>query len=163
MKAFLKSQINPHFIFNSLNTIYGFAIREEARHTAGGIQKLGDMMRFMLEENTKDRIPLDQEVEYLKNYISLQKMRIDTASDITVEACLDPACQQQQIAPMLLIPFVENAFKHGVSLDHPEKGKKGIGNQNVIDRLDLIYPSKHSLRFSPSETEYQVSLTVHLK
>lgn len=190
---FLRSQINPHFLFNSLNTLYGFAIREDAGHTAGGIQKLGDMMRFMLEENTKDRISLEQEVEYLKNYISLQRMRIDTSSDITVETRLDPGCKDQPIAPMLLIPFVENAFKHGVSLDHrswiridlqcletnvvfevrnslhaaqgndPEKDKKGIGNKNVIDRLNLIYPSTHSIRFSQSETEYTVHLTIQLK
>lgn len=189
----LRSQINPHFLFNSLNTLYGFAIREHAGLTSQGIQRLGDMMRFMLEENTKDSIPVEREIEYLHNYMSLQKMRIDPTSDIVVEEQINVSCKRQQIAPMLLIPFVENAFKHGISLDHrswirlrldctdsamvfelrnsihagqgndPEKDKGGIGNKNVVQRLGLIYPSRHHLAFTITDTEYIVNLTVNFK
>jgi hypothetical protein len=187
----LRSQINPHFLFNTLNTLYGFAIRENAALTSGGIQTLGDMMRFMLEENTKDSIPISREAEYLQNYIRLQKMRIDDTLDIRVEEKIDLACRDQEIAPMLLIPFVENAFKHGVSLDHPswikidlncdkkkivfevrnslhpgagndpEKNRGGIGNNNVLTRLKLIYPSRHQIFLTTTDTEYIVRLTLH--
>ena len=120
-------------------------------------------------------------------------MRIDASSDILVEAHLDPACNNQVIAPMLLIPFVENAFKHGISLDHrswitidlrcrenniaftvcnsiqpapandPEKDKQGIGNSNVMHRLNLIYPSRHTIQLSQTDKEYFVNLTIQLK
>ena len=76
---FLRSQINPHFLFNTLNTLYGTALLERAADTAGGIQKLGDMMRFMLHENNMDRIPMEREIEYLKNYIWLQKLRTNSS------------------------------------------------------------------------------------
>src|SRR5690606_38701233 len=83
---FLRSQINPHFLFNALNTLYGTALQENADRTAGSIQKLGDMIRFMLHENNQDRIPLIRETEYLQNYIDLQKLRTDTSGTVTVEA-----------------------------------------------------------------------------
>src|SRR6202012_3792651 len=75
----LRSQINPHFLFNTLNTLYGMALSERAERTAEGIQTLGDMMRFMLRENTQDFIPLDRETHYLRSYISLQRLRIQTS------------------------------------------------------------------------------------
>src|SRR5690606_25930812 len=83
--SFLRSQINPHFLFNILNTLYGTALQEDAERTASGIQKLGDMMRFMLHENNQDRILLAREIEYLRNYIDLQLLRTATSPDITVE------------------------------------------------------------------------------
>jgi two-component system, LytTR family, sensor kinase len=113
---FLRSQINPHFLFNALNTLYGTALKETAEDTAKGIQKLGDMMRFMLHENHLDFISMDKEIEYLKNYIALQKLRTQSSSDFIVEDNLDETKCSRTIAPMLLIPFVENAFKHGISL-----------------------------------------------
>jgi sensor histidine kinase YesM len=113
---FLRSQINPHFLFNSLNTLYGLALREAARDTASGIQQLGDMMRFILHENQRDSIPLKRELEYMRHYITLQEMRIAKVDGIRIETSIDESNCDHFIAPMLLIPFVENAFKHGIRL-----------------------------------------------
>jgi two-component system, LytTR family, sensor kinase len=187
---FLRSQINPHFLFNALNTLYGTALTENAEHTAEGVQKLGDMMRFMLHENTRDFIPMHKESEYLKNYISLQQLRIQSSPDIIIEENIDEAKCNHFIAPMLFIPFVENAFKHGISLEEqsriqiklychekeihfevrnsmharrsndPEQEKSGIGLKNVAERLKLIYPGKHHLLINNDGKEFFVQLTV---
>ena len=187
---FLRSQINPHFLFNALNTLYGTALQENSERTAVGIQKLGDMMRFMLHENVQDAIPLEKEVEYLLNYISLQQLRTLHSDDIKIDVQLDEAHLQYRIAPMLLIPFVENAFKHGISLKEmswikihlscrnnklyfdvynsihsknerdPEKDKSGIGLANVQQRLEMIYPERHELIVRETASEFIVHLTL---
>ena len=115
----LRSQINPHFLFNALNTLYSVSLKENAEKTADGIQKLGDMMRFMLNENHQDRIPLSKEMEYLNNYIAIQSMRIDESHNIEIKVNMQNAEREVFIAPMLLNPFVENAFKHGISFRNP--------------------------------------------
>jgi LytS/YehU family sensor histidine kinase len=183
----LKSQINPHFLFNALNTLYGTALKGETDKTAEGIQKLGDMMRFMLHENILDRIPMDKELEYLKNFISLQKLRIQPSVNINIEDDIEEISCKMQIAPMLLIPFVENAFKHGIDprekswikielrcLDNMinfevrnsvhsgekdiEHGKSGIGLDNVRERLKLLYADKHILDINETEKEFIIKL-----
>ena len=113
--SFLRSQINPHFLFNALNTLYGAALMENAEKTSDGIQKLGDMMRFMLHENQMDKIPLTREFDYLKNYLDLQMLRFKNETNLDVEIKLSEEVCEGSIAPMLLIPYVENAFKHGIS------------------------------------------------
>nr|WP_294874579.1 histidine kinase [uncultured Pedobacter sp.] len=190
--SFLRSQINPHFLFNALNTLYGTALQEKAERTGEGIQKLGDMMRFMLQENLQDKISLTRDVDYLNNYIALQKLRTSRSASISIETQIEEQLNNQQIAPMLLIPFVENAFKHGVSLQHPshikitlqtkentlyfdvnnsihikpdndpEKLKSGIGLQNVKQRLALLYPRKHELIIRESANEFFIHLTLQL-
>jgi len=190
--SFLRSQINPHFLFNALNTLYGTALQENADRTGEGIQKLGDMMRFMLHENTQDKISLTRETEYLNNYIDLQKLRIAYSSHIVINTTIDEQLNRLDISPMLLIPFVENAFKHGISLQQPsfinislhtkenilyfdvhnsvhlkgeydpEKMKSGIGLQNVKQRLALLYPHKHDLVIRESAKEFFVHLTITL-
>jgi hypothetical protein len=187
---FLRSQINPHFLFNMLNTIYGTALQENAERTSGAIQKLGDMMRFMLHENTLDFIQMDREVEYLKNYISLQKLRTQSSPEIIIEDNIGEQDCNHKIAPMLLIPLVENAFKHGISLeerswikinlncnnkeivfevfnsmhpkDHndPEKERSGIGLKNVLERLKLVYPGKHQISVNGDGKEFFVQLAI---
>ena len=189
---FLKSQINPHFLFNALNTLYGTALQEHAERTSEGIQKLGDMMRFMLQENLEDKILLSRDVEYLKNYIDLQKLRTSVSTDITIETQIEEQLNELQIAPMLLIPFVENAFKHGISLQYPshikitlqtrsdklyfdvhnsihlksindpERFKSGIGLQNVQQRLALLYPERHELIIRENAKEFFIHLTLEL-
>jgi two-component system LytT family sensor kinase len=189
---FLRSQINPHFLFNALNTIYGTAIQEKAEKTSEGIQQLGDMMRFMLQENLQDKIPLARETEYLNNYISLQKLRTDAIPQVRIEASIDDTVRPVQIAPMLLIPFVENAFKHGISFrepshikislelrdnalyfdvannkhprqeEDPEKNKSGIGLNNVKQRLQHMYPGKHELIIRETTKEFFIHLTIRL-
>jgi len=187
---FLRSQINPHFLFNALNTLYGTALQEEAARTSEGIQKLGDMMRFMLHDNHQEKIPLDKEVAYLQNYIALQRLRVLSSPDILIEVNVDESQCQHEIAPMLLIPFVENAFKHGISLRHrsrivislsctaeqiffdvynsvhprpendPEREGMGIGLNNVKERLALLYPRRHELSIRQTATEFFVHLTI---
>jgi len=187
---FLRSQINPHFLFNALNTLYGTSLQEGAGRTAEGIQKLGDMMRFMLHENNQDLIPMDREIEYLKNYIALQKLRTQSSPSILIEDRIDGQLCKHMIAPMLLIPFVENAFKHGISLrerswinirldcdeknihfevrnsvhnrlkDDPEATKSGIGMKNVINRLKLVYGGRHEFYVHGDEKEFFVQLVI---
>jgi two-component system, LytTR family, sensor kinase len=189
---FLRSQINPHFLFNALNTIYGTAIQEKAERTSEGIEKLGDMMRFMLQENVQEKIALSREIDYLNNYISLQKLRTDPNPAIQIEAVVEQPVQTVQIAPMLLIPFVENAFKHGISFrepshirislelrdrtlyfdvynskhlrpdNDPEKDRSGIGLNNVKQRLKLLYPKKHELVIRETAKDFFVHLTITL-
>jgi two-component system, LytTR family, sensor kinase len=188
---FLRSQINPHFLFNALNTLYGTAMRENAPDTVDGIQKLGEMMRFMLHENHQDFISLDKEVAYLQNYIALQQLRLtaNTQVEVNIET---HRCDDGKIIPMLLIPFVENAFKHGVSLStpswvkialqcrektivftvknslpakvghDPDKKNSGIGLENVRQRLHLFYQGKHSLSVGVHENEYIANLSIVL-
>jgi len=189
---FLKSQINPHFLFNALNTLFGTALQENAERTGEGIQKLGDMMRFMLHENTLDKISLTREVEYLNNYIDLQKLRTSRSADIKIDTHIEEQLNNLQITPMLLIPFIENAFKHGISLQQPsyikitlqtkektlyfdisnsiyikadndpEKLKSGIGLENVKQRLALLYFGRHELIIRESAQEFFVHLTLEL-
>jgi hypothetical protein len=187
---FLRSQINPHFLFNALNTLYGTALQEGAGRTAEGIQRLGDMMRFMLEENNMDFIQLHKEIAYLNNYIALQKLRTQSSPAIVIEAHINEQDCNHRIAPMLLIPLVENAFKHGISLNEkswiiinlsctpekivfevrnsmhektspdPEEKRSGIGFNNVLERLKLLYPGKHNITVNGNGKEFAVQLTI---
>ncbi|PRY04293.1 histidine kinase [Pontibacter ummariensis] len=189
---FLRSQINPHFLFNALNTLYGTALHENSERTAQGIQMLGDMMRFMLHENLQHKILLSREIEYMQNYIELQSLRTSVSPNIVIETKIQDVLTDKFIAPMLLIPFVENAFKHGISLKHkswikvtlnmvgdklyfdmynstrlkqeqdPEKDKSGVGLVNVRQRLDLLYPEKYELIIRETAEEYFVHLTLQL-
>lgn len=190
---FLRSQINPHFLFNALNTLYGTALQENSERTAEGIQRLGDMMRFMLQENMQEKILLVREIDYLNNYIALQKLRLQTSPDITIVLQIEDHLDGLQIAPMLLIPFIENAFKHGISLREPshinislqtkdntlyfdvhnsihaktvndtEKYNNGIGLENVKQRLSLMYPGRHELVIRQSAKDFFIHLTIQLK
>lgn len=190
----LRSQINPHFLFNALNTIYGTALQEGAERTAEAAQMLGDMMRFMLQENMQDKIALTRDVAYLQNYISLQQLRTQASPDINIQVDVQPAILPQlQVAPMLLIPFIENAFKHGISLrepsyirislevrDHklyfdvynskhprpqhdPEQYHGGIGLNNVRQRLQLLYPGRHELVIRENARDFFVHLVLVLE
>jgi two-component system, LytTR family, sensor kinase len=187
---FLRTQINPHFLFNAMNTLYGTALNEGSENTATGIQKLGDMMRFMLHENNLDAIPMEKEIAYLKNYVDLQILRTQTSPDIVIEHNIETVKCPRAIAPMLLIPFVENAFKHGISLkekswikihleckagglefevensihptlNDPEKERSGIGLKNVAERLRLLYPGKHRLQIDKNDSRFHIKLTIN--
>lgn len=190
--AFLRSQINPHFLFNTLNTLYGTALQENAPRSATGIQRLGDMMRFLLHENHRDQIPLHREIEYLQHYIALQSLRIAESPGIRIETSIDSSLCNYQIAPMLLIPFVENAFKHGIRLTRPshilikfycdakgiyldvvnslhpkiatdnEEGYSGVGMENVKRRLQLLYPGQHTLMVHRDDAAFQIHLHIQL-
>lgn len=187
---FLRWQINPHFLFNALNTLYGTALQENAAATGQGIQQLGDMMRFMLHDNTLESIPLEKEIAYLQNYIALQRLRTQGTPDIIIDVNIDETLCEHNIAPMLLIPFVENAFKYGISQRNKsrinlslsctndkiyfdvynsihvnrsveiENESMGIGINNVRQRLNLLYPGRHDLNIRETGTEFFVHLTL---
>lgn len=190
---FLRSQINPHFLFNALNTIYGLSLQEQATRTSEAVEKLGDMMRFMLHENTQEKIALTREIDYLNNFISLQRLRTEQNPQLKIETHIEQPLTTVSIAPMLLIPFVENAFKHGISLREPsvinvtlemkgntlyfdvhnskhtrpdmdpERYKSGIGLNNVRQRLQLVYPQKHELIIRETAKDFFVHLTIALQ
>jgi two-component system, LytTR family, sensor kinase len=172
--------------------LYGTAIQEKAERTSEGVQKLGDMMRFMLRENMQEKISLSREIDYLENYIALQRLRTDNNPVIQIQTSIDTQQTIYQIAPMLLIPFVENAFKHGISFrepsyikvsleikdktlyfgvsnsrhdrngSDPEKDKSGIGLENVQQRLKLLYPNRHDLQIRDTPAEFFIHLTIQL-
>lgn len=185
----LKSQINPHFLFNSLNSLYGLALEESSPKTSTGIQKLSEMMRFMLRENVEDSIEVSKEIEYIENYIELQKLRVDGNEKVRLEYDIDKACEGK-ITPMLIIPFIENAFKHGVSTHLEswidiklkcEKGsihlnvknsnhrktksteeESGIGLENVRQRLAMLYPNKHLFQIFDNYESFEINLKIEL-
>jgi sensor histidine kinase YesM len=144
----LRAQINPHFLFNALNSLYATALKENSEKTADGIQKLGDMMRFMLQENNRDRIPLDKEIEYLHNYIDIQRMRVDETHPIDIRVTIQQPNREIYLAPMLLTPFVENAFKHGISLRSPS----WIFITLTLDATTLYFKVHNSRHPRPAES-----------
>ena len=183
--AFLKSQINPHFLFNSLNNIYSLAY-QKAEKTPEAILKLSEIMRYMLYESNEDKVALSDEIRYLENYIELQKLRFKDKTYIKFEINGDP--QGQKITQLVLISFVENAFKHGVATDIENPlsiilnivsgklffqviNKKcnqnkdetgGIGLQNVQRRLDLLYKDQYRLHIEDSNDIYNCELYLNL-
>lgn len=189
---FLKSQINPHFLFNTLNNLFSMAQDKGNDELADGISKLSGMMRYMIYESNVEYVPLTQEIEYLKNCIVLNKLRYaDEEAEVVFNYPEYP--HQLLIAPMLFIPFVENAFKYGVQIGHTsqinisitETGKNriefycenknysfvnkmddnnsGIGLENVKRRLELVYPGKHKLIIRNDEHTYTVLLKIELE
>lgn len=183
---FLRSQVNPHFLFNVLNNLVSMA-RHRSEQLEPSLIKLSGLMRYMLFESDERKIPLSTEVEYLENYIDLQKLRFGEGDPI--EALLEIGDNEHLIEPMLLIPFVENAFKHGVMPDaRPirislrvendwlrfvvsnrfEKGSQGkdrtpgIGLGNVKARLKLLYPRRHRLTIAKKNDIFEVDLAIKL-
>jgi len=183
--AFLKSQINPHFLFNSLNSIYSLAY-QRSETTPEAILKLSEIMRYMLYECNDNKVDLVKELQYLQNYIDLQKIRFGNKAFIDFK--IEGKIESQQIVPLLLIAFIENGFKHGVAsnpltpirllIDIEEshlhfymQNKKhtnnrdasgGIGLNNVKRRLDLLYPGKYNLEIHDETDTYTVELSLVL-
>ena len=187
--GFLKSQINPHFLFNTLNNICSLA-RKKSDETESALIKLSDIMRYMIDDSKEDKVMLSKEIEYLQNYIDLQRMRL--SGKVRIDFTITGDTESHQIDPLLLIPFVENAFKHGVSyLEEPlirislavsdsrlsfhventkfrNKGddlraEPGIGLRNVRRRLELLYPGRHELRITEEDELFRVDLTIQLR
>jgi len=184
--AFLKSQVNPHFLFNILNNICSLA-RKKSDETENAIIKLSQIMRYMLQDSRDERVSLEKEVEYLQSYIELQRLRLPET--VKIDFSIEGHPELFSIEPLLLIPFVENAFKHGVSYqggsqilirlhsddrllsfaveNHIARGKddtveqgSGIGLKNVRRRLELLYPGKHDLQITDDGKMYKVNLEI---
>ena len=185
---FLRNQINPHFLFNTLNNLYSLAYSNSPQ-TTEVISRLSQMMRYMVYDCNHDTVSLEKEIEYIKNYISLEKLRLNNNTPIDFNITGDPS--NKQIMPLLLIPFLENAFKHGVSNSHPSwikanldcrnktitlfvqnsininsgasaSSNSGVGLENLKRRLILNYPERHKLEFSASNNQYTANLEVQL-
>jgi LytS/YehU family sensor histidine kinase len=183
---YLKAQINPHFLFNSLNTLYVQIDQKngEARKT---LEKISEMLRYQLYECNNDTISMEKELEYISSYIELQKLRRENNFDITY--CYDEEIKVFMVAPLLFIPFIENAFKHlsnftdrmnTVRVEMKKKDGKlvctvfnttrlssknnheGIGLRNVKRRLELLYPERHELSVEQEPASYKITLTLKL-
>jgi len=187
----LKSQINPHFLFNTLNNLYGLALTQKADKTAEGIAKLAQQMRYMLYESNVDWIELEKEVAYIQRFIALQKLRLSEDDKVYIHFEIEGNPQGIKIAPILLLPFVENAFKHGLTLlkateiqillqvldnqlvfkarntinPNPRsnlESASGLGLQNVKRRLELLYPKKFDLKIQKDELWFEIILQLNL-
>ena len=197
---FLKSQINPHFLFNTLNNLFSMAQGKGNDELADGISKLSGMMRYMLYDSNEERVPLSKEITYLQECITLNKLRyaeeevvvtFEHAGQTADTQTADTLTADTRVAPMLFIPFVENAFKYGVAIGQKaaiqiamivtdqkliftcvntdysfikkmEMEISGIGLENVSRRLELVYPAKHRLQITKEDGKFMVNLEIDL-
>ncbi|WP_111707699.1 sensor histidine kinase [Lutibacter citreus] len=188
----LKAQLNPHFLFNTLNNLYGLSVIKSDK-LPGLMLKLSDLLRYSLYETKETFSPLEKEIVYLENYIALEKIRLE--DKVTINFTKEGEFYSHKIAPMLLIVFVENAFKHLAILKDEksnvtihikkengklnfkcsnsseltsirdkelEKGKNGIGLNNAIKRLKIMYPEKHKLNIYNNTNKFTVELILEL-
>lgn len=183
---YLKAQVNPHFLFNAINSVY-ILIRKDPDKAAETLIRLSDLLRFQLYDCSEEKIPVEKEIDYLRNFVELEKVR--RGARVTIDWEQNGILSGFNIAPFMIIPFMENAFKY-VS-NHPDKPNQvkvtftrtddffnvtifnthdrnhayevgGIGLRNVRRRLELIYPEKHSLAIEEKADTYLVSLQIDL-
>ena len=181
---YLKKQIHPHFLFNTLNTIYGFALKQ-SKNTPDIILRLSNLLDYILYQVNKPKVSLKEEILHLQEYIALERIRFQDTLKISFSSA--KFVEEKQIPPMLLIPFVENAFKHGnlidgflqvnilievdnnslrflikntVKQDQDHNTEPGIGLENIKKRLDLIYPNNYDLQINLVEDWYIVELYI---
>jgi len=185
---FLKSQINPHFLFNSINSVY-FLIEKNNVEARDALHKFSGMLRYQLYEMNGDKIPIEKELAYLQDYVDLQKLRKDENYSVTLDC--SPAVQGFYIEPLLLMPFVENAFKHishhknqlnfielnlsmqdgafhfkiinsKEAIEKKTDNHSGIGLNNVRRRLELLYPGRHLLTINDANENFSVALQLKM-
>jgi len=181
---YLKKQIHPHFLFNTLNTIYGFALKQ-SKNTPDIILKLSNLLDYILYQVSKPKVSLKEEISHIKEYIELEKIRFQDTLKVSFNS--DTISDKVQISPMLLIPFVENAFKHGnlindylnidivillsentlnfgikntVLVDEDRQRSKGIGLENIKKRLDILYKDNYTLAIVQEENWHTVNLII---
>lgn len=183
---FLKTQLNPHFLFNSLNAIYSLSVKKSP-DTSDAIINLSELMRYMLYEADKGFVPLKKELEYIQNFVKLQRLRLSDSENVTLK--ISGEYREKIIPPLLFISFIENAFKYGTDFEgktnvkislfikddslhlyvmnkigaFKKKSKNsGVGLINIKNRLDLLYPDSHELIVSDDGKTYEVNLTLKL-
>lgn len=187
---FLKVQVDPHFLFNTLNSIYALALEENSSKTADSIIKLSALMRYNLHDSNEEVISIEKEIDYIEKYIALQKLRLNENNRIELIINFDKEkINTAKIAPLILIPFIENVFKYGVSPSKPSeititilvtnniielKTKndivevsantiaKGVGLKNVKNRLELLYTNQYELSFGVEINKYYSCLKIQL-
>lgn len=190
---FLKSQINPHFLFNTLNSLYALTLKKDDK-APDIVIKLSEMMRYMLYECNEPKVPLSKEVNYLQNYLDLERLR--QRKGIKIKLDVNGYVSDQMVAPLMFIPFLENSFKHGVNANikdgfvhatlsvvdhtvtftlenskgsvmptqiHGNRPSGGIGLVNVRRRLELLYPDAHELTVRETPSTYTVTLHLELQ
>jgi two-component system, LytTR family, sensor kinase len=188
--AFLRAQINPHFLFNVLNTIY-FQINKENTEARNSVEKLSEMLRYQLYECTSDMIDISRELAYIENYVAVQQLRMETGTDLQLK--LPGDIGSFKIAPLLILPLVENAFKYISNFKDPSKNKlyitifvekdfqfvvhvlntynpmdhtgqlqnaSGLGLKNLERRLALLYPGKYSITRKHKENIFETTLII---
>lgn len=186
--SYLQAQINPHFLFNVLNSIYSLIINR-SEHAADAVVKLSSIMRYVISEAAQSTVPLHKEIKYVSNYIELQRLRL--AKNIKLDFNVAIEASEKQITPLILLPFIENAFKHGVSMEEAceinisiaverdtltlkvtnkkikvnstEKPESGMGIENTMKRLQLVYPGRHSIRMDDNDKSFAVELNIQLE
>jgi len=185
--ALLKAQINPHFLFNTLNNLYGLILQNQNLQAAEITLKLSDLMRYVLESSKNEKVNLKKEIQFLEDYLALEKIRLSQQADIRLE--ISGIENDIFVAPLLFIPLVENAFKHGLqsiaanSFAHfslfiqgkelyfeaqnsvgknLQKIKSGTGLENLRKRLELMYPEKHFLEVEEKESIFKVILHINI-
>lgn len=184
---FLKTQLNPHFLFNSLNTVYSLSVKKSP-DTPDAIISLSEMMRYMLYEADKDKVPLSKELEYIKNYVQLQKLRLSDSANVNLK--ISGEDRGREIAPLMFISFIENAFKYGtdytgktfvnisliieeskikftvenrIGVSRKQVANSGVGLENTKNRLQLLYPKSHDLQIWDDGKNYVVHLSLNLQ
>jgi len=185
---YLKAQINPHFLFNTLNNLYSSALKNNDNETANGLTKLSEIMRYMLNDVNENEIALNKEIDYLKSYIELQKLRFSENDDIVISFDIQGNTSEVKIPPFLFIVFVENAFKYGINFKKPsfikirfeiskndlkfnirnsvhhnnDMHQKGVGLKNIKERLLLLYRDNHRLEITNENNTFNVDLEINL-
>lgn len=188
----LKAQVNPHFLFNSLNNIYGTAIVEDSPRTAESIQQLSGIVRYVMEESRLQTTDIQRELRFIDDFVELQRIRLPSQDNIEIKIDIEWDEKPAQIVPLLLNPLIENAFKYGISMQFPcfvrirlrvQDGtlqlttknsvlpvvdsartdlEKGTGLANVRQRLMLAYPDRHKLIVKEEDGSFLVDLTIKL-
>ena len=190
--SFLRTQLNPHFLFNVLNMAYSSASRKGDEQTADIIEKLSVLMRYMIYESNEEKVDVEREIAFIHNYINLQKMRFSADMPVQVNFSVNGHHTGYRIAPLILISFIENAFKYGVKLEQESEidlsinfqngamefiarnpifrnarpmddKNSGIGIKNTQKRLAILYPQKHQLSIDDNGKEFSVRLLLTLE
>jgi len=187
---FLKAQINPHFLFNTLNMAYSSATKSNDVVTADIIEKLSGLMRYVIYESNEEKVLLEKEIQYLNDTVNLQLQRLSPELADQVSYTVEGDWQNNQVVPMVLIPFIENVFKHGIILskrsnisisillrgnlltletknnkgNHPiiPDTNSGIGLKNARERLQLLYPGQHKLEINENASSFHVKLQIEI-
>ena len=187
---YLKAQINPHFLFNTLNMAYASATKSNDAVTADIVAKLSGLMRYVLYEGNEDKVFLEKEIQYIDDSVQLQLQRLSPELAAQVNYQVEGDWQNYKVAPMILIPFIENVFKHGIILSKradifisifmkgnlliletrnaksvrsiPANLNSGIGLKNARERLQLLYPGKHKLEIDDTGSSFNVKLEIEI-
>ncbi|MDY0930790.1 sensor histidine kinase [Chryseobacterium sp. CFBP8996] len=188
-KDFLKAQLNPHFLFNTLNNLYGLVVKKDPS-APEAIINISDLMAYTLYESNTEKVPIEKELDFIQNYFYLERMRYSADKDITLDISIPDNLENIMIAPLLSFTFIENAFKYGLKSKNDNflkinihivnnifyfaiennKEKKsiktttlgGIGVKNIEKRLKLLYPYNHKILIEDRETSFFVSLSINL-